>query len=34
MPKLEGELSYLSGKSFTTELPEQFERVKKALFSE
>lgn len=34
MPKLEGELSYLSGKSFTAELPEQFERVKRALFSE
>jgi 23S rRNA pseudouridine955/2504/2580 synthase len=32
MPKLEGELSYLSGKSFTAALPEQFERIKKALF--
>ncbi len=34
MPKLEGELSYLSGKSFTAELPEQFERVRNALFTE
>jgi 23S rRNA pseudouridine955/2504/2580 synthase len=34
MPKLDGELSYLSGKSFTAALPEQFEKIKKALFSE
>jgi 23S rRNA pseudouridine955/2504/2580 synthase len=31
-PKIEGELSYLSGKSFTAKLPEQFEKIKKDLF--
>ncbi len=34
IPKLEGELSYLSGKCFTAELPEQFQRIKNALISE
>jgi 23S rRNA pseudouridine955/2504/2580 synthase len=32
IPKLEGELSYLSGKSFTAQLPEQFEKIKMDLF--
>jgi 23S rRNA pseudouridine955/2504/2580 synthase len=32
-PDIHGELSYLSGKSFTADLPEQFERIKKELFS-
>ncbi len=33
-PKLEGELSYLSGKSFTAMLPEQFEKIKNDLFDQ
>jgi len=33
-PTIEGELSYLSGQSFTAELPEQFEKIKKDLFGE
>lgn len=32
IPALKGELSYLSGKSFTAQLPEQFEKIKKDLF--
>ena len=32
-PEITGELSYLSGKSFTAKLPEQFEKVKKDLFT-
>jgi 23S rRNA pseudouridine955/2504/2580 synthase len=31
-PELEGELSYLSGKCFTANLPEQFEKIQKDLF--
>lgn len=31
-PEIEGELSYLSGKSFTAQLPEHFEKIKKTLF--
>ncbi len=31
-PKLEGELAYLSNKSFTAMLPDQFEKIRKALF--
>ncbi len=31
-PEIRGELSYLSGKSFTAELPEQFSKIKKDLF--
>jgi 23S rRNA pseudouridine955/2504/2580 synthase len=31
-PEMTGELSYLSGKSFTAELPEQFDKIKKDLF--
>lgn len=33
-PKLQGELSYLSGKSFIAKLPEQFEKIKNDLFTE
>ena len=32
-PEIEGELSYLSGKQFRAELPEQFEAIKRSLFS-
>jgi 23S rRNA pseudouridine955/2504/2580 synthase len=32
-PEMTGELSYLSGKSFTAELPEQFDKIKKELFN-
>jgi 23S rRNA pseudouridine955/2504/2580 synthase len=31
-PEIIGELSYLSGKSFRAQLPEQFEKIKKSLF--
>lgn len=31
-PTIEGELSYLSGKTFTAEVPELFEKIKKDLF--
>lgn len=33
-PKIQGELSYLSGKSFIAKLPEQFEKIKNDLFTE
>ncbi len=31
-PKIEGELSYLSGKEFVAKIPEQFEKIKSDLF--